>query len=1578
MNRTIRRRAAVPCALLGIGIVALAIGVVHAPSAHAVGPTPSTTTLTANVNPAVYGQSVTLTAVVTPTSPNSATPSGQVKFLEGTTVLSTKTLVNGSASYSTTYSVATHSLTASYQGDVVFAVSTSAVLSEVVKPTPTTSAVVANTNPSNFGASVTLIATARATAPGAGTPSSGTLKFYNGATLLATVTPTNGAATYATSSLPVGTNAITVVFSGSASYLGSTSSALAQIVNPAVTSTTLASNVNPASFGASVTFTANVSSIAGTPTGSVAFSDGVTALGTAPLSGGQATLSVSGLTVGSHSITATYSGASNFATSTSSSLAQGVDVAPATVGLTSTPNPSVFGSSFTLTAIVSSGVGFPSGTVSFSEGPTSLGSAPLSAGIATLPVSGLHAGTHAIVASYAGDGTHAAATSGSLNQTIGAAPTATALASSTNPSTFGAGVTYTATVTSIAGTPSGSVTLFDGTTLVGNATLASGAATITISNLDVGSHTLTAGFVATADFAASTSGPVTQVIDPIETTTAVVSSVNPSSTGDALTFTATVIGGGTPPSGTVTFTDGSTPIGTSTLSAGSASLTTSALAPGGHSITATFAGDPQHAPSTSPTLVQNVNGSSTVSLTSNPNPSALGEAVSLIATVGGGGTPTGSVTFRDGSAVVGTATLTNGAGGLTLSNLTAGTHSITAAYGGDATFGGSTSAALTQTVTFATSTTGLISSSNPALVGQSVTFTAGVSGSSGIPTGTVTFTDGATSLGTAPVVSGQAALTTVGLAPGDHSVVATYSGDGTYQASVSPTLTETITPIVPTSTALGSSSNPSVFGASVSLTAIVSGSGTPTGAVTFTDGTTTLGSADLTGGQATLTTTVFATGSHPITATYAGGIGFSPSTSSTLTQIVDPATTSTVMSSGTNPSSTGDAVAFAVTVTSPAGIPTGTVELRDGATAIGNATLSNGSATITVSSLGVGTHSLTAAYPATANYAASASSALSQAVLASTITTLGASTNPSTFGQSVTFTATVTSGGGTPTGGVTFTDGATTLGVVSLTGGQATLTTSALAGGPHSLLAVYSGGGGFVTSASSALNQAVNPVVTTTAAVALPIKVSIGQTVTITATVSATPGTPAGTVTFRDGVTSIGSVPLSAGQATLNIATLAAGTHSIAADYVGTPNFAASSGSAGTVTVVDNRIYVDKANPACRTTGTTAGTLATPYCTISSAAAKVIAGQTVQVAAGVYSEKVTVSVTGTQSAPITFTSAPGASVSVTSPTNAFTMAGKSWITIHGFDVSHTGAAGIVAGTSTNITFDGNHVSYAGQPVNGSTAAGIKLTGTTNSTVTNNITDHNSDAGILISSSDSNVIAHNESFANARGYVRAAAGIDLRNSTGELVFDNVSHENEDSGINVWTGLSDGSSTIYDNVTYSNGDHGIDVHNSVDSHIVANTVYNNYDSGIEMTTSVRVTLNNNVSVDNGIGSLRTAGNVRADVSSVSGGCVIQDDLVYLRTPGQMFDWNGVKYTSLAALQAATGMESRGIQADPLFTSAAAANFRLLPGSPAIDSANSGATGQPDVDFDGVARYDSSTANTGIGPITYADRGAFEYHP
>src|SRR5205085_2877258 len=140
-------------------------------------------------------------------------------------------------------------------------------------------------------------------------------------------------------------------------------------------------------------------------------------------------------------------------------------------------------------------------------------------------------------------------------------------------------------------------------------------------------------------------------------------------------------------------------------------------------------------------------------LGSSPNPSVSGQSVTFTATVtSGGGTPTGTVTFKDGTTTLGTGTLSAGKATFSTSSLAVGTHSITAAYGGAASFHGSTSSALSQTVNKASTATALASSANPSVFAQPVAFIATVSPvapGGGVPSGTVTFKDGTTTLGTA-------------------------------------------------------------------------------------------------------------------------------------------------------------------------------------------------------------------------------------------------------------------------------------------------------------------------------------------------------------------------------------------------------------------------------------------------------------------------------------------------------------------------------------------------------------------------------------------------------------------------------------------------------------------------------------------------------------------------------------------------------------------------------------------------------------------------------------------------------------
>lgn len=132
---------------------------------------------------------------------------------------------------------------------------------------------------------------------------------------------------------------------------------------------------------------------------------------------------------------------------------------------------------------------------------------------------------------------------------------------------------------------------------------------------------------------------------------------------------------------------------------------------------------------------------------------------------------------------------------LTRNDLALGTHSITARYAGDAGFAASTSAAKVETITKVQTLTSLVSSLNPSLHGQSVTFTASIAvvpPGTGTPTGTLTFLNGTAVLGTAPVDgSGQAHVTTSTLATGSRAITARYGGDATLGGSLSTVLTET-------------------------------------------------------------------------------------------------------------------------------------------------------------------------------------------------------------------------------------------------------------------------------------------------------------------------------------------------------------------------------------------------------------------------------------------------------------------------------------------------------------------------------------------------------------------------------------------------------------------------------------------------------------------------------------------------------------------------------------------------------------------------------------------------------------------
>ncbi len=570
--------------------------------------------------------------------------------------------------------------------------------------------------------------------------------------------------------------------------------------------------------------------------------------------------------------------------------------------------------------------------------------------------------------------------------------TTVTLTSSLNPSNYGNSVTFTATVTTGANTGAltGTVTFYDGSTVLqSNATLTSGVATYSIPSLTVGTHSITAAYSGDSGHFASTSTAVSQVVREA-TSTALSSSSNPSALGGSVTFTATVSapgGGGITPDGTILFSDGTTPLATVNLNtAGVATFTTSTLSDGAHSITATYSGDANNyiLGSVSSALTQDVQAASQVTVASSGSPSNFGSPVTFTASVVSGSTlaPTGTVNILDGGKKIGSATIvgTSGTAAFTTASLSAGSHAITAAYLGDANAGPATSSPIIQQVNLAQTATGISAAPSPGIAGKAVVITATVTitAGSGPPTGTVTFKDGATALGSAAVgANGVANFSTI-LAPGAHALTASYGGDANDSSSTSTPLAFAVV-LADTAVKVTSSGSPAYVLSTVTFTATVtSNGGIPTGTVSFLVDGANAGSATLSAsGTATFADSSLAVGSHTISATYAGDASDHGSSSTGISQVIQAIPTTTGLGQSTTGGATPQVVLVATVLGASGPMPSGVVTFKDGSSIIGAATVdATGVATLTPD-LSPGNHSIVASYAGDTIHAPSDSPALS-------------------------------------------------------------------------------------------------------------------------------------------------------------------------------------------------------------------------------------------------------------------------------------------------------------------------------------------------------------------------------------------------------------------------------------------------------------------------------------------------------------------------------------------------------------------------------------------------------------------------
>jgi hypothetical protein len=636
---------------------------------------------------------------------------------------------------------------------------------------------------------------------------------------------------------------------------------LTQVVNRATSTLNATSSVNPSTFGQSVTLsttlTAPLSSLA---TGTVQWFDGAIALGfPIPVVSGASSLTISSLGGGSHALTATYSGDSNFGAATSSTLTQVVP--PATPGaggfapvtVASSLNPSVYQNSVTFTATVPSGA---TGTITFMDAATTLGTVPIAGNSAAFSTSTLVASTHSITAVYSGDINFQSTTSAAVAQVVNKAPTVESIfATPPNGLTVGSSVTFTAIVNTGMLTPTGSVTFMDGATSLGTGSVSAATAT----NLLPFSADFTHWTSNNSGAAAPTVGAATQGPDGVSTSATTINYPDTTGTGNfsgqQITATGNFAGqqmavsfwamSSTGTQLTVNLTDGSganVQTATATATGSWQRFVLPMTLPAGANTNAVLS-----------ILVAN-QGAGSVSL--------FGAQLEQAATAGVYVQTSGaSASGQGGVATFTTSTLLNG------------THSINVSNSGDSNYLVSTGA-LNQTLTVGkgTATATVISSLPSSNYGQPVTFTATVSGPDATPSGTVTFFDGATSIGTATLDgSGHATISNSLLAAGSHSITVQYGGDGNFSAVTSAAITQTVATVSATVTAT-STVNPSTFGQSVDLDVTVTGAGAvPTGTVVVTDGGTSIGTLTLdASGTAHLTTSTLTVGSHALTFTYGG------------------------------------------------------------------------------------------------------------------------------------------------------------------------------------------------------------------------------------------------------------------------------------------------------------------------------------------------------------------------------------------------------------------------------------------------------------------------------------------------------------------------------------------------------------------------------------------------------------------------------------------------------------------------------------------------------------------------------------
>ena len=1107
--------------------------------------TKAATAITAAASPTSvgWGNAVTLIAGNVPTP-----ATGNIVFKSGTTTLCTAVLPTLTCSTSASLDGATYPVTATYAGDSNY-VGSSASTTFTIVPTATSFTVAPTPATVTYGTGTSVAET------GLPSDATGTVVYKTGTTTLCTETlPALSCTTLATQG--AGTVAVTATYSGDGHYATATATT-SYLINKAAT--TLGAAVSSATVPYQSADTLSDSGLPAAATGTVTFTSGGSTVCVATLPALSCT-SPTTLGVGSYSVLATYSGDGNFTGSTANtafSVTQ--EASPFTAA--ATPGSVAYG-----TAVGLSESGLltgATGLVTFTSGGATLCSFTRGTGSSCLTSTTLDPGSYPVLVTYAGDANHAGSTTSTSFVVTQVASPFTASAS---PTSAGYGNSVTLTESGLVAGATGTVTFASGGSTLCAVTLpATSCGTST--SLAAGSYPVTATYSGDTDHASSTA-PTSFTLTSIAS--AFTASATPSTVTYGNVVTLAITGLSSAATGTVTYDSAGNTLCVATLPAVSCGTPTT-LAVGSYPVTATYSGDGNINGSTATTSFSVTKIPSPVTATVAPTSVEYG-TVTTLKESGLPAAATGTVTFASGSSTLCTVTIGSGNTCTTPVSLVVGSYPVTATYSGDATHLGSTD---TTSFTVTKETTSFTAGAAPASVPYGTPVTLSDSGLVTGATGSVSFVSGGVTLCTVNVVTDSTCVTSSVLDPGSYPVTATYSGDSNHAGS-SDTTTFDVTKATVT---INASVTPATVSYGTATT--VKATGLPadaSGTLTFTSGTTTLCSVNLTAGDSCLTSASLDPATYPVTATYSGDTHYRSATDTTTFTVTHQATSLAV---STSPATVAYGTAVSLV---EAGLPagaTGTVTLDWGGAATCTVTLGVSDNCATPATLDPGTYTVTGHYSGDTDYAASSATSSFTVTLAPS--SVAASAIPASVHYGTSDTLKETGLPADAAGTVTFTSGGTTLCTVALGGPNTCGTAANLAPGTYPVTASYSGDLHYSPSVDATTFD-VTQSPTAITATAAPASAVYGNPVTLTAGNLPTGGT--GAIVFTSGGATLCTATIPALSCDTS-SSLTVAHYPVHAAYSGDDNFAGSSAStAFTVTQAPTTVVVT-ASPTTTTYGNT-------------------------------------------------------------------------------------------------------------------------------------------------------------------------------------------------------------------------------------------------------------------------------------------------------------------------------------------------------------------------------------------------------